>query len=211
MADIFELFKKISSSETEKRAPITHIVVGLGNPGDKYHMTRHNAGFLAIDHIAEKHSVKINRSKFKSLCAEATIGGRSVLLMKPQTYMNNSGEAVSEAASFYKIPAENVIVLCDDVNFDAGALRLRAKGSDGGQKGVRSITEHLGTEGFPRIKIGVGKKPHPDYDMVDWVLSEFGKEDKERLFGTFDAVHEGVEKILTGNFDSAMQICNSKK
>ena len=211
MADIFELFKKISSSETEKRAPITHIVVGLGNPGDKYHMTRHNAGFLAIDHIAEKHSVKINRSKFKSLCAEATIGGRSVLLMKPQTYMNNSGEAVSEAASFYKIPAENVIVLCDDVNFDAGVLRLRAKGSDGGQKGVRSITEHLGTEGFPRIKIGVGKKPHPDYDMVDWVLSEFGKEDKERLFGTFDAVHEGVEKILMGSFDAAMQICNSKK
>lgn len=211
MADIFELFKKISSSESEKRAPVTHIVVGLGNPGDKYYITRHNAGFLAIDHIAEKHSVKINRSKFKALCGEATIGGKSVLLMKPQTYMNNSGEAVSEATSFYKIPAENVIVICDDVNFDVGVLRLRAKGSDGGQKGVRSITEHLGTEGFPRIKIGVGKKPHPDYDMVDWVLSEFGKEEREKLFGCFDTVHEGVEKILSGSFDTAMQICNSKK
>lgn len=211
MADIFELFKKISSSESEKRAPITHIVVGLGNPGDKYRMTRHNAGFLAIDHIAEKHSVKINRSKFKALCGEATIGGKSVLLMKPQTYMNASGEAVAEAASFYKIPAENVIVICDDVNFDAGALRLRAKGSDGGQKGVRSITEHLGTEGFPRIKIGVGKKPHRDYDMVDWVLSEFGKEEREKLFGSFDTVYEGLEKVLSGDFDAAMQICNSKK
>ena len=211
MADIFELFKRISSQENEKRAPITHIIVGLGNPGDKYYMTRHNAGFLAIDHIAEKHSVRINRSKFKALCAEATIGGKSVLLVKPQTYMNNSGEAVSEAASFYKIPAENVIVICDDVNFDVGVLRLRAKGSDGGQKGVRSITEHLGTEGFPRIKIGVGKKPHPDYDMVDWVLSEFGKEEKDKLFGRFDTVHEGVEKILSGNFDTAMQICNTKK
>ena len=131
--------------------------------------------------------------------------------MKPQTYMNASGEAVAEAASFYKIPAENVIVICDDVNFDAGALRLRAKGSDGGQKGVRSITEHLGTEGFPRIKIGVGKKPHRDYDMVDWVLSEFGKEEREKLFGSFDTVYEGLEKVLSGDFDAAMQICNSKK
>ncbi len=211
MADIFELFKKISSGGGEKRAPITHIVVGLGNPGDKYRMTRHNAGFLAMDHISEKYSAQINRSKFKALCGEATICGKSVLLMKPQTFMNNSGEAVVEAASFYKIPAENVIVICDDVNLDIGRLRVRRKGSDGGQKGLRSICEQLGTDGYPRIRIGVGQKPHPDYDMVDWVLSEFGKEDREKLFGGFDTVREGLEKILEGDFDAAMQICNSKK
>jgi PTH1 family peptidyl-tRNA hydrolase len=158
MADIFELFRKISSGDDTKKSPITHIIVGLGNPGDKYYSTRHNAGFLAIDYISQKYSIKVDRVKYKAICGEGTIAGKGVLLMKPQTMMNLSGEAVSAAAAFYKIPPENIIVICDDVNFDVGKLRLRAKGSDGGQKGVRSITGLLGTEGFPRIKIGVGKK-----------------------------------------------------
>ena len=211
MADIFDLFKKISSESETKRPPITHIIVGLGNPGDKYYLTRHNAGFLTMDYISQKYSIKIDRVKYKALCGEGTIAGKGVLLMKPQTMMNLSGEAVSLAASFYKVAPENIIVICDDVNFEVGKLRLRAKGSDGGQKGVRSITNLIGTEEFPRIKIGVGKKPHPDFDMADWVLSEFREEEKKVLFECFAPVCSGIEKILSGDFDGAMQLCNSKK
>ena len=211
MADIFDLFKKISTGSDVKRPPITHIIAGLGNPGDKYYLTRHNAGFLTMDYISQKYSIKIDRVKYKAICGEGMIAGKSVLLMKPQTMMNLSGEAVSAAAAFYKIPPENIIVICDDVNFDVGKLRARAKGSDGGQKGVRSITQLLGTEEFPRIKIGVGKKPHPDFDMADWVLSEFSESDKKALFECFPSICSGIEKILSGDFDAAMQICNSKK
>ena len=211
MADIFDLFKKISTESVTKKAPISYIIAGLGNPGDKYYLTRHNAGFLAIDYIAQKYSIKVDRVKYKALCGEGTIGGKGVLLMKPQTMMNLSGEAVREAAAFYKIPPENIIVICDDVNFDVGKLRLRAKGSDGGQKGVRSITELLGTECFPRIKIGVGKKPHPDFDMAAWVLSEFSENEKKELFECFAPICTGLEKLVSGNFDAAMQICNGKK
>ena len=210
MADIFELFKKISSGESAKREPITHIVVGLGNPGDKYYTTRHNAGFLALDYVSQKYSARVDRVKFKALCGEAVIGGRTVLLMKPQTFMNNSGEAVKEAAAFYKIPVENIVVISDDVSLDVARLRVRRKGSDGGQKGMRSICEHLGTDAFPRIRIGVGQKPHPDYDMVDWVLSEFSEGDKKQLFESFGRVCDGLEKVLVGDVDGAMQICNGK-
>ena len=208
MADIFELFKKISTSDNANRAPISHIVVGLGNPGDKYYNTRHNAGFLTMDYISQKYSAKIDKVKFKALCGEATIAGKRVLLMKPQTFMNLSGEAVCEAATFYKIPAENIVVLCDDVNLDVARLRVRRSGSDGGQKGVRSIITHMGTDTFPRVKIGVGQKPHPEFDMADWVLSEFSKEEQKKLFDSFARITSGVEKILAGDVDGAMQICN---
>ncbi len=210
MADIFELFKKISSGESAKREPITYIVVGLGNPGDKYYLTRHNAGFLALDYISQKYSARVDKVKFKALCGETVIGGKTVLLMKPQTFMNNSGEAVREAASFYKVPAENIVVISDDVNLDVARLRVRRNGSDGGQKGMRSIIEHLGTDAFPRIRIGVGQKPHPDYDMADWVLSEFTESEKKQLFESFGRVSDGLEKILAGDIDGAMQICNCK-
>lgn len=211
MADIFELFKRISSEESAKREPVSHLVVGLGNPGDKYFTTRHNAGFLTMDYIAQKYSAKIDRVKFKALCGEATIGGKRVLLMKPQTFMNNSGESVGEAASFYKIAPENIIVICDDVNLDVARLRVRRKGSDGGQNGMKSIINHLGSDAFPRIKIGVGQKPHPDYDLASWVLSEFSEEDKKKLFDSFSVVCNGVEKILAGDVDGAMQVCNGAK
>ena len=211
MADIFELFKKISSGETKKPSPITHIVVGLGNPGDKYFTTRHNAGFLSMDYISQKYSVKIDRVKFKALCGEATINGKSVLLMKPQTFMNNSGEAVAEAASFYKIAPENIVVICDDVNLDVARLRVRRKGSDGGQNGMKSIIRLLGSDNFPRIKVGVGQKPHPDYDLASWVLSEFSAEEKKKLFDSFPIICEGLEKLLSGDVDGAMQVCNGAK
>ena len=209
MADIFELFKKISTSSDTDRSPITHIVVGLGNPGDKYYLTRHNAGFLTMDYIAQKYSAKIDRVKFKALCGEATIAGKRVLLMKPQTFMNLSGDALKEAAAFYKIPIENIVVICDDVNLDVARLRVRRSGSDGGQKGVRSFILQMNSDAFPRIKIGVGKKPHPDYDMADWVLSEFTKDEQKQLFDSFGRITSGVEKILAGDVEGAMQICNA--
>ena len=175
-------------------AKIKYIIAGLGNPGAKYSFTRHNAGFLALDYIAQKYNFKINTVKFKSLCAKYAPYG--VLFMKPQTYMNNSGEAVSEAAGFYKIPPENILVISDDVSLPTGKLRIRKSGSDGGQKGLRSITEHLSTDGFPRIKIGVGEKPHPDFEMVDWVLSKFSKEEEKVMFDAFVKVYECADMFL---------------
>ncbi len=212
MSNIFDIFKKIESEREEKSVlPVTHIVVGLGNPGDKYFYTRHNAGFLAMDYISQKCGAQVNRSKFKALVGEATISGKRVLLMKPQTFMNASGEAVREAMNFYKIPIENIIALSDDVNLDVGRMRVRKSGSDGGQKGLRSIIRETGSENFPRIRFGVGKKPHPDYDMADWVLGNFSEEDKKAIFDCFVTGYEGLEKLLLGDVDGAMQICNSKR
>ena len=212
MSNIFDIFKKIEA-EKQSRAlsPITHIIVGLGNPGDKYASTRHNAGFMMMDYVSEKCSLAVNRSKFRALVGEATIAGKRVLLMKPQTFMNLSGEAVREAAAFYKIEPQNIIVLSDDVNLDVGRMRVRKSGSDGGQKGLRSIIECIGSDNFPRVRFGVGKKPHPDYDMADWVLGNLSPEDKKALSECFASAFDGIEKVILGDLDGAMQICNSKK
>ena len=211
MADIFELFKKISKNESASTTPITHIVVGLGNPGAKYANTRHNAGFMALDYMSARLSTKIDRAKFEALVGEATVAGKRILLMKPQTYMNNSGNAVYEAAKFYKIAPENIIVISDDVNLDVGRLRVRGSGSAGGQKGLNDIIVQMGSDKIPRIRIGVGKKPHPDYDMVDWVLGAFPEADKKALDEVFPRAYEGLEKLLAGDVDGAMQICNGAK
>lgn len=209
MADIFDLFKKIEKKDALASEPVSYLIVGLGNPGDKYFLTRHNAGFLTLDYFAQKCNVKIDRLKYKSLCAEANIGGKRVLLMKPQTFMNNSGEAVAAAASFYKIPPENILVIFDDISLPVGRMRVRRNGSAGGHNGIKSIIAHLSSDAFPRIKIGVGEKPHPDFDLADWVLSEFSKDDREKLFSLFDVAYEGTAKILGDNFDAAVQLCNS--
>ncbi|MBQ8818194.1 MAG: aminoacyl-tRNA hydrolase [Clostridia bacterium] len=210
MANIFDLFKQISASNETGKLPVKYIVAGLGNPGKEYENTRHNAGFLTIDYIAEKKGVKIDRAKFKALTATVDIGGVGVLLMKPQTFMNNSGEAVGEAARFYKLAPENIIVISDDVNLDVGRLRVRKSGSAGGQKGLNDIIEVMGTESIPRIRVGVGKKPHPDYDIKDWVLSSFTKEEKEALSAIYTKALSGVEKIVSEDINGAMQICNGK-
>ena len=202
MSNIFDLFKKI---ETPKdTGPITHIVVGLGNPGAQYEKTRHNAGFLAIDYIAEKLSVRIDRLKFSALTAEAVIGEHRVLLMKPETFMNNSGKAIAEAASFYKIPAENIIVLHDEISFDAGNFRIRRKGSAGGHNGLKSIIASISSDAFPRIKLGVGKKPTPEYDLVDWVLGKFSKDELTALASRFADVYDAVTLMVKGDIDGAM-------
>jgi PTH1 family peptidyl-tRNA hydrolase len=210
MANIFDLFKQISSGDSTKNAPVEYIIVGLGNPGKQYENTRHNAGFLAIDYIAEKKGVKIDRAKFEGLTALTEICGKGVLLLKPQTYMNNSGQSVEAAASFYKIAPQNVIVISDDVNLDVARLRVRKSGSAGGQKGLADIITYLGTEDIPRLRIGVGKKPHPEFDMKDWVLSRFTSGDMQALAEAYPRVLVGIEKMLAGDFDGAMQLCNGK-
>ena len=201
MADIFDLFRSI---ETPKdTSPITAIIVGLGNPGATYEKTRHNAGFVAIDYIADKLGVKINRSKFHALTAEARIGDTRVLLMKPETFMNNSGVAVGEAAAFYKIPEGRVIVLHDEISFDPGLFRIRRKGSAGGHNGLKSIIAAIG-EGFPRVKIGVGKKPNPEYDLADWVLGKMSEDGWRAVRDRLDDIYSSVTLIVGGKIDDAM-------
>ena len=200
---IFDLFKKIESEAAAKK-PVSAIVVGLGNPGPKYAKTRHNVGFLAIDYIAEKIGVRIDRAKHHALVCEAELGGSRVLLMKPETFMNNSGVAIGDAARFYKIPSERVIVLHDEISFEPGIMRIRRKGSAGGHNGLKSIIEHLGDDGFPRIKIGVGKKPSPEYDLADWVLGQMPKAAEEAISERFADIYSSVELILSGKIDDAM-------
>ncbi len=211
MADIFDIFKKLEANRAAPAAgPVTHLLVGLGNPGKEYRLTRHNAGFLCMDAVCEKYGCTTDRSKYKALVGEATIAGKRVLLMRPQTFMNCSGEAVAAAANFYHIEPANIIVLSDDVNLAVGGIRVRGKGSDGGQKGLRSIISELGTDAFPRIRMGVGQKPHPDYDMADWVLSTFAPTELEKLKAVFPVACDGIEQLLRGNLDAAMQVCNRK-
>lgn len=185
------------------------IVVGLGNPGGKYTLTRHNSGFLCVDMLSEKLNFRVDKLKFKSLIADTTINGHRCIVMKPQTYMNNSGEAVRECASFYKIPPERIIVISDDTSLDIGKMRIKRKGSDGGQKGLRSIIYHMNSDNFPRVKIGVGKKPHPDYDMADWVLSEFKKDEQKVLEPVLENACKALELMLDNQIDKAMNLYNS--
>ena len=183
---------------------IEYLIVGLGNPGKQYEKTRHNAGFMAVDFAAEKLGVKVNSRKFSALCAEAEIAGKRALIMKPETYMNLSGDAVSAAASFYKIPPEHIIVICDDINFDTGFMRIRKKGSHGGHNGLRDISAKLGSEDFIRIKLGVGKKPSPDCDLAEWVLGKMCPEALSKLSECFEKTLCSITEIIGGNIDSAM-------
>jgi PTH1 family peptidyl-tRNA hydrolase len=187
---------------------VEYLVVGLGNPDKKYENTRHNAGWMALDHIADRYNCKVNKVKYKSFVGTCTIGGAKVMLMKPTTYMNNSGQAVVEAMSFYKIPPENVIVIFDDISLDVGKMRIRSKGSDGGQRGMRSIIQLSGSQSFPRIKIGIGEKPNPDWDLADWVLSRFTNDEMKKLDEIFDNASKAVELIIDGKTDRAMNLYN---
>ncbi len=199
------LFSKL---KTNGSGSVEWLIVGLGNPGAKYLRTRHNSGWLTIDNLAAKYKVQVTRSKFKSLCGTAEISGRRCLLMKPTTMMNRSGEAVVEARNFYKIPPERTLIICDDISLDPGRIRIRRKGSDGGQKGLRSIIELNGSEQFPRIKIGVGAKPHPDYDLAAWVTSEFSDREKPAVYQSFVNAVSAIELILDGKTDEAMNRFN---
>lgn len=196
-----------------KSRPVTgtpeFIVAGLGNPGNKYEATRHNTGFVFIDMLADKYSLKVNRIKFKAVTAIAEIAGHKCLVMKPQTFMNESGQSIREAASFYKIPPENIIIVFDDVSLDCGKMRIRRKGTDGGHNGIKSIIYHLRSDNFPRIKLGVGKKPHPDYDLADWVLSDFSKDESALMRNAAGEAIEALELMVNGEIDEAMSKFNS--
>ena len=187
---------------------VTWLVVFLGNPGAKYNGTRHNAGFMAADAMAKELNVAINKLHFKALTAKVTIGGEKVLLMKPQTYMNLSGEAVGQAAKFYKISPERIIVVSDEVAMPIGKLRIRNSGSAGGHNGLKDIIRHLGTQDFPRIRMGVGAAPHPDYDMADWVLSTFKNKDAEDMQDLAERVSKAVQCYITEGPDRAMNKFN---
>ena len=180
------------------------LVVGLGNPGLQYENTRHNAGFIVADELAKSYNFEFNKTKFDSVIGEFKIKDKRILIIKPQTYMNNSGRAVQKVSAFYKIPTDRIIVMHDDISLDVGTIRMRRKGSDGGQKGMRDIIELLGREDIMRIKIGVGKKPHPEYDLVNWVLGKFPDEQKEQLETAIKNTAAAVNEIIINGLDSAM-------
>lgn len=209
---IFDIFAKLDAEKQAKTVqPIDWLVVGLGNPGRKYENTRHNTGFRVLDALCREHHVTCDRARFQALTGEAILGGKRVLLVKPQTFMNLSGAAVHEAASFYKIPPERILVIFDDISLPVGTLRIRPKGSAGGQNGVKDIIAQLGSQDFPRIKVGIGGKPHPDYDLADWVLSTIRPDELEDME---DAVHRAVlavSELIEHGVPSATQKFNGKK
>lgn len=210
---IFDIFAKLEQERAEKdtsAGAIEWLVVGLGNPGSQYENTRHNAGFCALDSYAAKTGQRIDRMKFKALVGEGTLGGKRVLFMKPQTFMNLSGEAVRDAAAFYKIPPERIVVLFDDISLPVGRLRVRPKGSAGGQNGVKNIIYQLGSDTFPRVKIGIGAKPHPDYDLADWVLSKFTADELPTLQDAAARAMEAAAEIIANGTASAAQKFNGQ-
>ncbi len=203
---IFDLFKSIES-ET-KNEKIEWIVAGLGNPGQKYAKTRHNTGFTALDYIATEKKFTIDRVRFRSLTGECSIGGR-VLFVKPQTFMNLSGEAIAAAINWYKLPPEKLIVIYDDISLAPGRLRIRAKGSDGGHNGIKDIIKNLGTDSFPRIKIGVGSPSHPQHEMIDWVLGTFNDEDQCAVTDAIKRAASAVEVIINSGTEAAASKFNA--
>ena len=184
------------------------LLVCLGNYGAKYENTRHNIGFMAADLLARRENLKITRLRFRALTDTWVIGEKKVLVMKPQTYMNLSGEAVGEAARFYKIPPERVIVISDDVSLPVGKLRVRASGSAGGHNGLKNIIAHLSTDAFPRIKVGVGAPPHPDFDMADWVIGAFSGPERKLIDDALTRALGAAECIVTGSVTEAMNRFN---
>lgn len=187
------------------------IVVGLGNPGKKYEFTRHNVGWMALDFFAEKNATKINRLRFRALCGECTVGGKKVLLMKPQTYMNLSGEAVAEACKYYNVPSDKVLVLCDDVALPFNRIRIRTKGSAGGHNGLKNIIAMLSSDSFPRIRIGVSDRSDLSTDLADWVLGAFSGAEKKKLSERFSDTNEIIELILGGKTEEAMSRYNGDR
>ena len=186
-----------------------YLIAGLGNPGAKYETTRHNAGFLCVTMLEDKYNFKAKKLKFHALIGDTYIGTHRCIVMKPQTMMNNSGEAIKECAAFYKIPPENIVVIFDDISLEPGRIRIRRKGSAGGHNGIKSIIAHLGSENFPRIKLGVGAKPLQDSDLADWVLGNFPKADVPKMRDAIGKACDALPLILDGDIDGAMSKYNS--
>ena len=206
---IFDVFDRISANSQNARGKIEYVIAGLGNPGLEYENTRHNAGFIVLDMLARQCGEEINRMQFKGRTADVMLGDKRCLLLKPTTYMNNSGESIVQALEFYKLDVSSLIVVCDDISLDVGRLRIRRKGSHGGHNGLRSICELTGSDSYERIKMGVGKKPHPDYDLAKWGLGKFGKEDMEKLNTAAENACECIKLMVQGKTDQAMNKYNS--
>lgn len=205
---IFDVFDRISQNTASATGQPEYIITGLGNPGMQYDNTRHNAGFSVVDMLAEQYNAEINRLNFKGKTAEITIEGIKCLLLKPTTYMNNSGESIVRALEFYKLDVDNLIVICDDISLDCGKIRIRRKGSHGGHNGLRSIIDLTGRDDFQRIKVGVGKKPHPDYDLAKWVLGKFRPNDAEKMKLSAENACESIKLMVQGKTDEAMNKYN---
>lgn len=201
-------FKKKTADASMSAGKPEFIIAGLGNPGREYEYSRHNAGFLCLDILCNKYGIRTDRLQYRALTATALIEGHSCLIMRPQTYMNNSGEAIREAADFYKIPPEKVIVIYDDISLPMGTLRIRRKGSAGGHNGIKSIIAQLNSDNFPRLKIGVGERSDPDMDLKDHVLGKFSKEELTTLKSTMGRATEAVVYVLNGDLDGAMSHFN---
>ena len=200
----FSLFSKFSRKPS---SGITCLVVGLGNPGSKYAFTRHNAGFLALDMLCQKEKLTIKKSKFQALCGEWNVGDERALLMKPQTFMNNSGDSIREAAAYYKIAPGRIIVLVDDTALNPGIIRIRKGGSPGGHNGLKSIEAQLCTSDYPRVRIGVGAKPAAR-DMIDWVLSVPNQKEKENLLTALEKCCAALPALVKDEYDAAMNLYN---
>ena len=206
---IEEIFAKLKAQRAPApTGPVEWLVVGLGNPGKEYAATRHNIGFITLDRLAQKEHFEIKKIKFKSLICDTVFAGKRCIMMKPSAFMNNSGEALGECVRFYKIEPEHILVIYDDINFDPGVMRIRKKGSDGGHNGMKSIIYHLNSNQFPRIRMGVGAKPHPDYDLADWVLSGFSESEKKALEPAVEDACDAIGQIVAGEIDNAMNRYN---
>lgn len=186
-----------------KKSTIDWLIVGLGNPGREYERTRHNVGWRTVELLAQDAGVKIDRARFRGLTRSCTLAGQRVLLLKPETYMNASGESVQLAAMYYKIPIDHILVLSDDISLPVGKIRVRAEGSAGGHNGLKSVISRLGSQDFPRIRIGVGAKPHPDYDLADWVLSGFTSEEEEALAPAIEHAAAAALELIRNGVQSA--------
>ena len=181
MADIFDLFKKIETAPASKNGQVAWLIVGLGNPGREYEKTRHNVGFRCLDIIADQLNVKVDKLKYQGLYCQTNYKGKKLFLLKPQTYMNLSGRSVLQLSAYFNVPPQRIIVMFDDISLEPGRLRIRADGSAGGHNGIKSIIQEIGSQTFPRVKIGVGAKPNPNYDLADWVLSTFSANEEKAL------------------------------
>ena len=201
-----DIFASIS---IPKAGPIEYVIVGLGNPGIQYEGTRHNVGFMVLDYIAKQCNVSIDRMKFKGMTCDTTLNGKRVLLLKPMTYMNLSGDSVRDAMNFYKLTPDRVIVVYDDISLQPGKLRIRLKGSHGGQNGMRSIIEQCGTDTFPRIKMGIGEKPNPGWDLADWVLSKFSTQELKPLEQAIENAYRAAALMVQNKANEAMNQYNS--
>ena len=192
----------------EANGPVEYIVAGLGNPGREYENTRHNAGFMALDYLQKQEGFEMKRLRFKALCGDAMIAGKRVLFLKPSTFMNKSGESVRDAMQYYNVPPERTIILFDDISIDVGKLRIRVKGSDGGQKGMQNIIYLTGDDQFPRVRVGIGKKRHPDMKLADWVLSRFTPDELKTLDTVFENAAGAVRLMVNGDINQAMNRYN---